>query len=79
MDIKWTETEELRLDEYWPKYKENPARYTPMIMREMFRGRSMAALSKKYWARNGCVKIEKGDYDQIRFDFAEQKIDHQSQ
>lgn len=75
MDMKWTESEELRLDEYWPRYKEDPARYPAISMRNMFRGRSMAALSKKYWARNGRIKFERSDCDQAKFDFAQQKLE----
>lgn len=76
--IPWTPAEKALLRRVFPRYKEGE--FTGYGLRGMFRGRSMSAISKKYWSIYGKSGKRKGldEINQIKFDFAQEKLPYKT-
>jgi hypothetical protein len=71
---KWSKTEIVFLLKYYPLYKAGHHRYTASVLRGALQGRTMAAISKKYWSIMGGLHSKKPNVNQYLFDFACDKL-----
>jgi len=76
--MKWAPAEIALLKRKYMSYKEG--RIDGYTLRGNLRGRSMAAISKKYWSIYGKAgkKLTDVDLHQGKFDFAQDKVEDKS-
>lgn len=72
---EWTPVEVLFLLKYYPKYKSGNSNYQAGWIRGHLKGRSMNAISNKYWSYLGTTKTEEINPNQSVMPFLFDKLE----